>query len=170
MIEGQARRQLARGRHRGAIRPPASGCQTSGPGGWASEPRRPAAVDKDERVRDLGLRPSRGRERESADLQLAVGDYPDPGGRGNRPAFDSSGTLSPAQTKSRKVLAALLIAVSAGQQPSRPSYCSAELYRGVAFRLWDSYGDRRRSVRLWGFCGGLRANAEPRPVLPLHSL
>src|SRR5580692_7739278 len=33
--------------------------------------------------------------------------------------------------------------------PGTTSTASAELYRGVAFRLWDSYGDRRRSARLW---------------------
>jgi hypothetical protein len=67
MIEGQAKRQLVRGKPRDALRPPASGCRASGPGGGASEPRRPAAEDKDQQVRGPWLRPSRGRERESAD-------------------------------------------------------------------------------------------------------
>jgi hypothetical protein len=65
-----------------------------------------------------------------------------------------AGALSRAQVKTRKVLAALITGVSAGQQASQPFYRSAELYRGVPFRLWDFCGDRRRSVKLWGFCGG----------------
>ena len=45
---------------------------------------------------------------------------------------------------------------------------SAELCRRVTFRLWDSCGDRLRSVKLWGFCGELRANADApaSPALP----
>jgi len=87
-------------------------------------------------------------------------------GRIELPTFRFSGALSPPQTKSRKMLAALLTGVSAGQQASQPFYRSAELYRGVPFRLWDFCGDRRRIAELWGFCGARERTQTTQPALP----
>ena len=88
-------------------------------------------------------------------------------GRVELPTFRFSGALSRAQTKSRKVLAALITGVSAGQRPSRPFYRSAELYRGVPFRLWDFCGDRRWIAELRDSVGLPRERR--RPASPAHA-